>query len=95
MACSNYLLRRPLFTNRQKTSVSEVTGALDDRRTLAKRLLLDIEDELGNEKMTEVAQLVKTFHQRPAIESRTRLLGILHGSDNLKQRMLEFLPKRF
>jgi len=62
---------------------------------MAKRLLLDIEDELGNDKMIEVAQLVKTFHQRSAIESRTRVLGILHENETLKMRMLEFLPKRF
>ena len=81
--------------NRQKTSTSEVIGALDERRSQAKRLLLDIEDELGFDKMKEVALLINSFHQRPAMDSRTRLLGILHGSDHLKQRMLEFLPKRF
>lgn len=81
--------------HRQKTSIGEVTGTLNDKRAMAKRLLLDIEEELGNEKMTEVAQLVKTFHSRPAIESRTRVLGILHENGALKLRMLEFLSKRF
>jgi len=72
-----------------------MTENLDNRRAQAKRLLLDIIEELGNDTMKEVALLIKNFHRRPAIESRTRLLAALHGSQDLKQRMIEFLPKRF
>jgi hypothetical protein len=44
---------------RFKTGIADVTGAVEDRRVRAKQLLLDVEQQLGKEKMAEVVDVIK------------------------------------
>ena len=81
--------------DRTKTGTSDVTGATEERRVDAKQLLLDIEDQLGKEKLAEVVNAIKRLHQKPISDLKSELVEVLKGHAELLQRFLEFLPRRF
>ena len=84
------------FETRPKTSISDLTGAVEDRRVNAKKLLLDIEAKMGKDKLIEVVAIIKRLNQR-SIPSNLRaiIVDICSGHPEFEQRLLEFLPQRF
>jgi hypothetical protein len=83
-----------LLPNRAKTSTGDVTGDVEERRVNAKQLLLDLERKLGPEKLAEVANAIKRWHQESIPELQVFLVEILRGQTELLERFLDFLPKR-
>jgi hypothetical protein len=82
------------ISHRAKTGTNDVTGALEERRVEAKQLLLDTAEEMGNEKMAEVADAIKRLHQQSVAELKIVLVDILKGHTDLLKRFIDFLPKR-
>ena len=80
--------------HRTKTGTTEATGALEERRIGAKQLLVDVEEQLGKEKMAEVADAIKRLHQKSVAELKAVLVDILNGQTELLLRFQDFLPKR-
>jgi hypothetical protein len=77
---------------RLKTGIADVTGALKERRSNAKMLLSDIEEKLGKEKMTQLLDIIKGFHQRSSSELLTEIDGIFEGVSDLQTKFMDFLP---
>jgi len=73
----------------------EVIGAVEERRVAAKELLLQIQLELGTEKMTQIAEAIKLLHQSSVSELKERAVDLLHERPELLDKFLEYLPKRF
>ena len=69
--------------------------AVEERRSAAKQLLLDIQRDLGKDKMAEVAGAIISLNQGSERESKEALLRILKNQPQLHQRLMEFLPRRF
>ena len=84
----------PFSLCRSKTSVADVTGAVEERRVDAKQLLLDLEHELGKEKLAEVANAIKRWHHKSVTQLKVFLVHSLKGHPTLLERFVEFLPKR-
>lgn len=80
---------------RFKTGIADVTGAVEDRRVRAKQLLLDVEQQLGKEKMAEVVDVIKRLHRKSVAELKSLLVDILKDNAEFQHRFLEFLPNRF
>jgi hypothetical protein len=80
--------------HRAKTSTGDVTGDVEERRVSAKQLLLDLERKLGPEKLAEVANAIKRWHQESIPELQVFLVEVLRGQTELLERFLDFLPKR-
>ena len=72
-----------------------MTRAVEERRSAAKQLLLDIQRDLGKDKMAEVAGAIISLNQGSERESKEALLRILKNQPQLHQRLMEFLPRRF
>lgn len=81
--------------NWSETATSDVTKAVEERRSSAKQLLLDIQRDMGKEKMAEVAGAIISLNQGSERESKEALLRILKNEPQLHQRLVEFLPKKF
>jgi hypothetical protein len=81
--------------NRARTAMPEVIGAVEDRRVAAKELLLQIQLELGSEKMTLIAEAIKLLHQSSVSALKERVVDLLHERPELLEKFLEYLPKRF
>lgn len=77
---------------RLKTGIADVTGALKERRSSAKVLLLDIELNVGKEKMGHLMNLINTFHQRSSSELLTEIDRIFEGFPHLQTAFMDFLP---
>lgn len=77
------------------TSTGDVTKAVEERRSAAKQLLLDIQRDMGKDKMAEVAGAVISLNQGSERDSKEALLRILKNHPALHQRLVEFLPRRF
>ena len=80
---------------RAKTAMSEVIGAVGERRITAKELLLQIQLELGTERMIQITDAIKALHQSSVPELKERAVELLHEKPELLDRFLDFLPKRF
>ena len=68
---------------------------MEERRSAAKQLLLDIQRDMGKDKMAEVAGAIISLNQGLERESKEALLRILKDQPILHQRLVEFLPRRF
>mmetsp|Transcript_24204 Transcript_24204/g.35860 ORF Transcript_24204/g.35860 Transcript_24204/m.35860 type:complete len:251 (+) Transcript_24204:44-796(+) len=83
-------------TDWSKLQVSDVVGAMDGRRALAKDLLKDIQFAVGTEKMAEICKAIKTYNNRSSIASLKHCVdGTLRDHPALLERFMEFLPQRF
>ena len=67
---------------------------MEHRRVDAKRLLLDLEQELGKEKLVEVAAAIKRWHHKSVTQLKVFLVHNLKGHPALLERFVEFLPRR-
>lgn len=76
-----------------EASVGEVTGAVEQRRHLAKQLLLDVQDTLGPEVTSRVAAALRRLHKSYSHSVKEELFALLENQPELKKRFLEFLPK--
>jgi len=72
-----------------------VVGAVEDRRSAAKELLLQIQTDMGSEAMEQIAQAVRSLHRRPIDDLKDRAVEILQGQPDLLEKFLRFLPRRF
>ncbi|CAB9523474.1 Mesoderm induction early response 1 [Seminavis robusta] len=81
--------------NWSDTGTGDVSQAVEGRRSDAKQLLLDIQRELGKDKMAEVGGAIISLNQGSEVESKEALLRILKNHPQLHQRLVEFLPRRF
>jgi len=81
--------------SRSETGTSEVASAVEERRSAAKQLLLDIQRDLGKDKMAEVAGAIISLNKGSERDSKEALLRILKNQPHLHQRLVEFLPRRF
>jgi len=77
------------------TGTGDVTKAVEERRSAAKQLLIDIQRDMGKDKMAEVAGAVISLNQGSERDSKEALLRILKNHPALHQRLVEFLPRRF
>jgi Paired amphipathic helix repeat len=84
-----------IMIHRAKTTISDVIGAVEERRIIAKELLLQIQLELGNEKLLQIMEAVKLLHRSSVAELKERAVELLHDKPELLDRFLAFLPKRF
>ena len=66
---------------------------MKERRSNAKELLLDIESELGQEKVTQVVAIITNFHQMSSSELEVELVDAFGDNGELKARFIEFLPR--
>ena len=66
---------------------------MKERRSNAKELLLDIESELGAEKLTQVVAVITNFHQMSSGEVEMELVNAFGDNGELKARFIEFLPR--
>ena len=73
--------------------MGDVTGAIESRRSKAKELLLDVEEQFGSERMSEVVDVIKGFRQKSVPEVKRLLVDIFRGNRDFQQRFLEFLPR--
>jgi hypothetical protein len=78
-----------------KTSVSDVTGAVEDRRVAAKDLFLQVQSSLGSDAMNELASAVKLLRDGEIEEVKDVFVEVLKDQPNLLDRFLAFLPKRY
>eukprot|EP00934_Nitzschia_sp_Nitz4_P006222 Nitzschia sp. Nitz4//scaffold166_size90379//38179//40233//NITZ4_005055-RA/size90379-snap-gene-0.44-mRNA-1//1//CDS//3329538190//6212//frame0 len=85
--------RRSRRENPQETRIGDITGSLDDRRVAAKRVLLDVEQEMGKDKLLEVLSVIKTFHKKPTADSRQLMVKVLQGHEHLQEGVLAFFPR--
>jgi len=76
-----------------EASVSDVTGALEERRQVARALLLDVQKQMGFEVMEQVAQVVRKLHKSYESQVKDKLFDLLDGEPELQKRFLEFLPR--
>ena len=84
-----------VYSIRSETGTNDVTRVVEERRSSAKELLLDIQREMGKEKMAEVAGAIISLNQGSERESKEALLRILKNQPQLHQRLVKFLPRRF
>jgi len=75
--------------------MSEIVGAVDDRRASAKDLLLDIQHAIGTEKMTGICKAIKSFDRSSVASLKDHVENLLTDHSTLLKRFLEFLPKRY
>jgi MinD superfamily P-loop ATPase len=93
--CFPSLLTCSFFT-RPKTAISDVAGAIEERRIKAKKLLIDVETQMGKDKLAEIVDVIKRFNQRSITTNlKAVIVDICNGYPEFEQRLLEFLPKRF
>lgn len=76
---------------RKKCSVADVTGALAARRVKAKKILMDIQDQLGKDTLNKVMAIVQEFDDRPS-DARVELCALLGGHPDLERRTWDFFP---
>jgi hypothetical protein len=76
-----------------ETGVTDVTSALEDRRSAAKALLLDVNERLGGQVTAEIAAVIRRLHANYDVRLKKHLFTLLAGHSELQQRFLEFLPK--
>lgn len=82
-------------TDWSKTSVFDVIGVVDERRTSAKDLLFDIQQAVGTEKMKQICRAIKSLHSKSVGDLKDRAEEILQSHPGLLDRFLDYLPKRF
>ena len=73
-------------------SVESTTNALNERRQLAKQLLLEVEEHCGDEVLTKIATGVNSLHASYDRVIRDDLLMELKTQPELQRRLLQFLP---
>jgi hypothetical protein len=84
-----------LLSCRNKTSVADVTRAVEDRRIAAKELFLQVQNELGSDAMNELAAAVKSLKDGDIEDVKDTFVEVLQDQPDLLDRFLAFLPKRF
>lgn len=80
-------------THWSELSVQEVATHTEARRRKARELMLDVQAQLGQQTMAEVADLVRQLNKKYTVDIRKALLAALQGNVNLQKRFGEFLPK--
>lgn len=95
VSCTNMLPVVASFLCRTKTSISDVVGVVEYRRTSAKDLLLDIQQAVGTAKLGQICKAIKTLHHRSVGELKGRVEDILQNHPSLLDRFMEYLPKKF
>ena len=75
-----------------ETSVQEVAVMTDARRRRARELMLDVQEQAGQDVLSEVAHYIRKLNQSFSSESRRALLSALDGHHELQQRFIDFLP---
>lgn len=83
------------MNDRSETGTQDVIGAVEERRSEAKEVLLDIQRDLGKDGLAEVAGAIISLHQGAEDESKEALVRILKSHPQHYERLIEFLPKRF
>mmetsp|Transcript_87023 Transcript_87023/g.130488 ORF Transcript_87023/g.130488 Transcript_87023/m.130488 type:complete len:615 (-) Transcript_87023:44-1888(-) len=87
--------KRVVGSEWSKTSISDVAGAIEERRIKAKKLLLDVEKHMGEEKLHQIVTVIKRFNQRSTTANlKAMIVNICSGHPEFEQRLLEFFPKR-
>ncbi|GKY95105.1 hypothetical protein MPSEU_000474500 [Mayamaea pseudoterrestris] len=76
-----------------ETSTAEIASASDERRQVAKTLLLDITERMGSSIMAEIAAVLRELHESYDVKLKKHLFTLLVGQPELQQRILEFVPK--
>jgi hypothetical protein len=82
-------------TDWSKTGISDVVGAVEERRTSAKDLLFDIQNAVGTEKMRQICRAIKSLQSKSIADLKDRAEDILQSHPALLDRFLDYLPKRF
>jgi len=80
---------------RNKTSVADVTGAVEERRVAAKELFLQVQSDLGPVAMNELAAAVKSLKDGEIEDVKETFVEVLQDQPELLDRFLAFLPKRY
>ena len=68
---------------------------MEDRRTNAKELLMDIQQAVGTDKMSQICRAIKSLDRRSVADLKEKTEEILHGHPELLDRFLGYLPKQF
>ena len=82
-------------TDWSKTPVTDVLGVVDERRSSAKDLLIDIQNALGSEKLKLLCKAIKSLQSKSVQELKDRAEEVLHGQPLLLDRFLNYLPKNY
>ena len=77
----------------QETTVEDTVHALEDRRQVAKKLLLDIDAMMGSDTLTKIAVGIERLHANYDRETKDELLRELRNEPDLQRRLLELLPR--
>lgn len=93
--CCHIFLPFVLLNSRSKTPTSDVVGVVEERRTSAKDLLVDVHQAVGPEKMAEICKAIKSLERGSIADLKERAGEILHGHPVLLDRFLEYLPKQY
>ena len=83
------------FSRRNKTSASDVIGAVEERRASAKELFLQVQNDLGSDALNELAAAVKSVRDGEIEDVRDTFVEVLNDHPDLLDRFLAFLPKRY
>lgn len=75
--------------------VSCIADVKDERVRTAKKLLLDVKDKYGRDKMAEVASVIRQLQSCYQPDARENLFTLINDQLELQKRFLEFLPKHF
>eukprot|EP00980_Cylindrotheca_fusiformis_P009921 scaffold2195_cov132-Cylindrotheca_fusiformis.AAC.5 len=75
-----------------ETGTGDASGATRERRSNAKRVLLEIDQKLGQEKLAQLMDLIRGFHQRSASDLIAEIDEVFDGASELKSMFLDFLP---
>ncbi|CAJ1969526.1 unnamed protein product [Cylindrotheca closterium] len=75
-----------------RTSIADVTGALQERRMDAKTLLLEIESAISPEKYLRLMDVITDFHCKSSEEVLQEVEVILEGHSKLQAQFIDFLP---
>ena len=77
----------------QETTVEDTVHALEDRRQVAKKLLLDIDSLMGSDTLTKIAVGIESLHSDYDRDTKDELLRELKSEPDLQRRLLELLPR--
>lgn len=72
-------------------------GATEQRRSLAKDFLIRVRDDIGNDRYLELAMCLKSYHTNGCTvpELKDKVMELLKGYEDLLERFMNFLPKKF
>mmetsp|Transcript_22659 Transcript_22659/g.37475 ORF Transcript_22659/g.37475 Transcript_22659/m.37475 type:complete len:657 (-) Transcript_22659:153-2123(-) len=82
-------------TDWSKTPTTDVVGVVEERRTSAKDLLMEIHQAVGPEKMAEICKAIKTLERRSIADLKERAGEILRGHPMLLDKFVEYLPRQY